>query len=132
LGSTLDLALSVDDLTMQLDTAAGLAWIDDFAREREGALEHCQFILETWRGSEDRHYAVWGLRHASSVFATNQDAAGVHACAEALSRISADTGHPDALAALAHALGEAALLEHDADAAVEQFFRANALHSSLE
>ena len=41
-------------------------------------------------------------------------------------------GPPDALAALAHALGETALAEGHADAAAEQISRAADLHASLE
>ena len=54
------------------------------------------------------------------------------ACAEALSAIAADAGHPYALAALAHALGETALREGDADAAARQFGRALELHADLD
>ena len=42
------------------------------------------------------------------------------------------TGHPDVLAALAHALGETALAEGDADVAAEQIERAAEIHESLE
>ena len=44
----------------------------------------------------------------------------------------ARTGHPDALAALAHALGETALAEGHADTAAQQIDRAAELHASLE
>ena len=89
-------------------------------------------MLERWERSEDHHYAVWGLRTAAWVFATGGDLARARACAEALSAIAADAGHPYALAALAHALGETALQEGDADAAARQFGRALELHAELD
>ena len=42
------------------------------------------------------------------------------------------TGHADALAALAHAIAETALLEGDADTAAEQLTRAVELHRDLD
>ena len=66
------------------------------------------------------------------MFATGDDLARARACAEALSAIAADAGHPYALAALAHALGETALREGDADAAARQFGRALELHADLD
>ena len=72
-------------------------------------------MLDRWSRSEDHHYAVWGLRWSAAWFARNGAAADARACAEALSSIAASAGHPDALAALAHALGEIALAEGDAD-----------------
>ena len=49
-----------------------------------------------------------------------------------LTRIASETGHADALAALAHAIGELALLEGDADAAADQLSRAVELHRTLD
>jgi DNA-binding CsgD family transcriptional regulator len=60
------------------------------------------------------------------------DRAGAHVCAEALTRIASGTGHPYALAALAHAIGESALLDGDADTAAEQLARAVELHRGLD
>ena len=60
------------------------------------------------------------------------DRAGVHVCAEALTRIASTTGHPYALAALAHAIGETALLEGDTDAAAEQLSRAVEIYRGLD
>ena len=89
-------------------------------------------MLDRWERSEDHHYAVWGLRTGAWVFATGGDLARARACAEALSAIAAGAGHPYALAALAHALGETALQEGDADAAARQFGRALELHADLD
>ena len=78
------------------------------------------------------HYAVWGLRWAACFFAANGAGAEARACADALARIAAHTGHPDARAALAHALGETALLDDDAETAAEQLGRALELQATLE
>ena len=87
---------------------------------------------ERWQRSEDHHYAVWGLRWAACFFARHGDLAEARACADALSSIATTTGHADALAALAHALGETALADGEADAAAEQLTRAAELHEQLE
>ena len=96
------------------------------------ARSHCRFLLERWSRSEDHHYAVWGLRWASSFFARHGRLGEARAGTEALSSIAARTSHPDALAALAHALGETALAEGHLDAAAQQISRAADLHASLE
>ena len=64
------------------------------------------------------------LRWAASFFATTNADAEARACANALARIASATGQPEALSALAHALGETALLDGDPDLAVQQFRQA--------
>jgi DNA-binding CsgD family transcriptional regulator/tetratricopeptide (TPR) repeat protein len=129
---SLDTASRLDVVSMAVDSAAALAWLE----EREGGLdharEHCRYLLERWARSEDHHYAVWGLRWAACFFARDGRLSDARACAEALSSIAARTGHSDALAALAHALGETALADGHADAAAEQLCRAAELHATLE
>jgi DNA-binding CsgD family transcriptional regulator len=116
---------------MTVDSAAALAWLDELEGDVEGARDHCRFALERWERSEDHHYAVWGLRWAASFFARHDDLPAARGCAEALSSIAASTGHPDALAALAHALGETALAEGHADVAAQQMLRAVEQHGAL-
>lgn len=125
-------ATRIGQISMQLDSAAALALLE----EQEGAVDaargQCAFLLEVWERSEDHHYAVWGLRWAASFHARRRALADARACAEALSAIASASGHSDALAALAHALAETALAEGDADAAAEQLERAVELHAHLE
>jgi DNA-binding CsgD family transcriptional regulator len=128
----LESATRLDVVSMAVDSAAALAWLDEHAADLDQAAAHCRFLLERWERSEDHHYAVWGLRWAACFFARHGGLADARACAEALSSIAARTGHPDALAALAHALGETALAEGHADAAVQQLGRAVELHAVLE
>jgi tetratricopeptide (TPR) repeat protein len=73
---------------------------------------------------EDCHYAVPALRWAVSFFGMTNAAADARACANALARIASATGQPEALSALAHALGEVALLDGDPQQAVQQFRQA--------
>jgi DNA-binding CsgD family transcriptional regulator len=115
---------------------AALARVAAVEGETEEALAHCRAILAHWSASQDRHYAVAGLRWSTAYLACHGDATGAHACADALARIAASSaassGHPDALAALAHAIGECALLQGDADAAAQQLTRAVELHAGLD
>jgi DNA-binding CsgD family transcriptional regulator len=132
LESCLRISGRLDVLSMYVDSAAALAWVATLEGEPERARAHCRFVVDRWARSEDRHYAVWGLRLAASILAREGDSAGVQASAEALAAIASQTGHADALAALAHALGETAMLEGDAAVAAEHFGRALELHDSLE
>jgi DNA-binding CsgD family transcriptional regulator len=62
-----------------------------------------------------------GLRLAATFAARRQDTALAYACADAVSAWASRFGSPDALAALAHALGEVALLEGEPSTAAAQF-----------
>ena len=128
----LDTALRLDVVSMAVDSAAALAWLEEHDGDVGDAEAHCRFLLERWTRSEDHHYAVWGLRWAACFFARHGALGQARACAEALMSVAATTGHPDALAALAHALGEAALAEGHPDAAAQQLDRAVELHAGLE
>jgi ATP/maltotriose-dependent transcriptional regulator MalT len=116
---------------MQVDCASSLAVVADYDCDREGALEQCRFVVSRWEESEDHHYAIWGLRLSALLFAQGGSTEEAHAAAKALTRIADDSGHADALAALAHALGEIALAEGEPELAAEQINRAVELHASL-
>jgi DNA-binding CsgD family transcriptional regulator len=131
LTAALESARRLDILSMQVDCAASLALVADFDSDPDQALEHCRFLLSRWERSEDHHYAVWGLRLAASLFAQAGRLEEAHACADGLARIVTDSGHGDALAALAHALGEIALAEGEAELAADQLGRAVELHREL-
>jgi DNA-binding CsgD family transcriptional regulator len=62
-----------------------------------------------------------GLRLAATFAAQRRDTALVYACADATAAWAARFGSSDALAALAHVLGEVALLEHEPSTAADQF-----------
>jgi DNA-binding CsgD family transcriptional regulator len=128
----LETSTRLDVVSMLCDSAAALAWLADADGDRERAHELCRLVLDRWSRSEDHHYAVWALRWAASWLARNGPLADARACAEALSAIAGSAGHHDALAALAHALGEVALAEGEAGAAAQQLGRAVELHEGLD
>jgi DNA-binding CsgD family transcriptional regulator len=80
--------------------------------------------LARWVETEECHYAIPYLRWSATFFTEQGRPADVAACANALAGIAAETGNPEAVGALSHALGEAALLEGDAAQAIDHFSRA--------
>ena len=132
LSSSRTAAAQLRHFNMYVDTTAGLARVAAAEGAPDEAGEHCRSLLARWEESEDHHYVVKGLRWAAVFYARRDDRSGAHACAEALTRISSETGHPDALAALAHAIGERALADGDAEVAAEQLGQAVELHAGLD
>ena len=118
-------------VSMHCDSAAALVWLAAREGDPLRAEEHCCRVLERWERSQDHHYAVWGLRWSAGWLAGAGRLDMARACAEALSSIAASAGYPDAHAALACAIAEAALAEGDADVAAAQFARAIELHRGL-
>jgi len=131
LSAGFELARRLDIFSMQVDCAASLALVADFDSKPDEALERCRFLLSRWEQSEDHHYAVWGLRLAASLFAQAGLPDEAHACADGLTHVATNSGHADALAALAHALGEIALADGEPELAAEQLGRAVELHRDL-
>lgn len=107
----------------QVQSTLGLALVD----ELEGRPS------DLWRGLLDSPPPflsltyVSGFRWASTFGARRGDVDLVRACAHGLAEWSARYGSPDALAGLAHALGEVSLLEAATERAVDQFMRATEL-----
>jgi DNA-binding CsgD family transcriptional regulator len=132
LSSSLAVSSRVGHFNMTVDSTAALAWIAAAEGADEEATRRCRELLARWERSEDHHYAVRGLRWASSFLARRGELDAARACAEALGRIAAGPGHADALAGLAQAIGEAALAEGDAATAAEQLERAVELHRGLD
>jgi DNA-binding CsgD family transcriptional regulator len=117
---------------MWFDSTAGLAYVAAAEGAAHEATEHCWSLLRRWEESEDHHFCVWGLRWAAEFFARRGDRPGAHGCTQALTQIASGTGHPYALGALAHAIGETSLLEGDAVTAAEQLSRAVEIHRGLD
>jgi DNA-binding NarL/FixJ family response regulator len=122
---------AVGHYNMFVDSTTALAQVAAAEGLDDEASKYCGELLDRWRQSEDHHYAVWGMRWAATFLAGRGDRQGANACAEALGQMAADAGHPDALAALAQAIGEIALLDGDAPEAAEHLERAVALHRDL-
>jgi DNA-binding NarL/FixJ family response regulator len=117
---------------MSIDTALSLARVAAAEGADDEVRERLRDITDRWRDSDDHHYAVPGFRWAATFYARSGDVAGVHACADALAQIAAETAHADGLAALAATLGEVALMDGDSETAAEQLSRAVELHRSIE
>ena len=130
--SSLATSSRVNHYNMTVDSTTALAFVAAAEGADDEAAEHCRTILRRWTDSDDHHYAVWGLRWAVTFFARRRDMASAHACAEALTRIASETGHPDALAALANAIAETALVDGDPETAAEQLSRAVEIHRTLD
>ncbi len=117
---------------LEMDTAWSLAVVDDLESAVDSAADRCRFVRERWEQTEERHYAVPPLRWATTFFAAHGAATDARACADALAQIAAATRNPEALAALAHGLGECALLDGDAQQAARHFDQALALLNRLD
>ena len=132
LSPALATANRVRHYNLSIDATASLARIAAAEGAVDEAAAHCRSVLARWEDSDDHHYAVGGLRWSAMLFARGGELADAQGCAEALSRIAADTGHADAVAALAHAIAETALAEGDAGTAAEQLTRALDHHAGLD
>lgn len=117
---------------LELDTAWSLAVVDDLVGAVDSAADRCRWVRERWEQTEERHYAIPPLRWATTFFAAHTATTDARACADALAKIAAATRNPEALAALAHALGECALLDGDAPQAARHFDQALELLNQLD
>jgi DNA-binding NarL/FixJ family response regulator len=118
------LGQQIELVAAELLATWGLALLDELSGAYDLAAERCHVILRRWEQSEDEHFVVPALRWAVSFFARTNAEASARSCANALARIAAATAQPEALSALAHALGEIALLDGDPPQAVQQFRQA--------
>jgi DNA-binding CsgD family transcriptional regulator len=132
LSSCLATASRLEHFHMTVDSTAGLARVAASQGAGDDAAALYRSLLVYWERSEDHHVGVACLRWAAGFFARRGDLDGANAYAEALSRIASTTGNPDALAALAYAIGETALADGDPATAAEQLSRAVELHRGLE
>jgi DNA-binding NarL/FixJ family response regulator len=104
----------------------GLTIVCDAEDDADSAIGYCHALVERWEQTEERHYVIPALRWAASLFGGIRDSKAVAACASGLSKIATATSKHEALAGLAHALGEAALLNDETQQAIDHF------HHSLE
>ena len=132
LTSSLATASRLGHFNTTVDATAALARVDAAEGEVEAAADGCRSLLGRWRGSEDHHYAIKGLRFGAAFSARRGDLHEAHRYAESLTEIASETGHPDAIAALGHAIGELALANGDPESAAEQLGRAVAVHRDLD
>jgi DNA-binding NarL/FixJ family response regulator/tetratricopeptide (TPR) repeat protein len=121
-----------DRLRFELNCLVGLAWLDELEGDDDAAARRYREILHRRGATEDKHYAPMALRHAVTFFASHDEPSGARACAAELADMAAATTNRETLAALAHALGEVALLEDEPGRAVVEFTRALDLLRDLE
>ena len=122
----------IGHFNMSVDTTAASPCVAaaEGARRRGGrALPRAARALGAQRGSPLR---LRGLRWSRGVPRAARPPSGRTRLRRGADAIASDTGHADALAALAHAIGETALLEGDAETAAEQLARAVELHRGLD
>ena len=117
---------------MELMSMWGLAIIDEVEGDLESAASQCWSILERWKQTEDRHYAISPLRWATTFFAEAGDTSGARTCAAGLAEIVTDSGQDESMSALSHALGETALLDGSAEQAAGHFTRALVLLEGVD
>ena len=119
-------------LRFELNSLVGLAWLEELGNHNEAAAERYREILSRCAQAEDLHYAPMALRSAVTFFAVQGETSDARACAGALADMAAATTNRETLSALAHALGEIALLERDLDDAVSEFSRSLDLLRELD
>jgi DNA-binding NarL/FixJ family response regulator len=128
----LTLARGIELAAMEILALWGLALADHDLGAAEPAAAHCRSLLQRWRGTEDRHYAVSPLRWATTFFAESGQVDDARACAAALAELAGRGGDAEGMAALSHALGELALLDGDAGQAAGHFARSLALLEAVD
>jgi DNA-binding NarL/FixJ family response regulator len=121
-----------DRLRFEFNCLVGLAWLDELEGADAPAARRYHEIVRRRSETEDKHYAPMALRAAVTFFATHGEGAAARACAGELADMASATTNPETLAALAHALGEVALLEGEPGHAVAEFGRALDLLRELE
>lgn len=131
LAEALAYAQAAERFALEVEAAGGLARVDELEGLGDSAAERARALVERCAASDERHYSIRAIRWAASFFASRGDRADAGACAEALAASAAATASTEALAALAHALGELALLERDHDRAADQFLHALELLGQL-
>lgn len=132
LQDSLTLSRRANATAMELIVLGGLAVVEEDEGAAQSAEKYYREFIDLWRKGEDRHDAIAAMCAAATFFATRGFEKETALCAEALAAIASATGNPEALAALAYALGETALLHGNAEEAARQFAQALAHMEKLE
>lgn len=125
-------ARELESVALELESAWGLALVEELDGAFESAADRSLSLLQRWMATEDLHYVVPPLRWSATFLVERGKAALARACAEALAQIASSSANKEALAALAYALGEIALSEAEQEQAVFQFSQALELLRDLE
>jgi DNA-binding NarL/FixJ family response regulator len=119
-------------IPMQLVTLWSLAQVEEYEGEVSKAEEYYRQLLTLWGETRDIHDALPGMGAAATFFANRGFEKEATLCADALAKMASVTGNHEALATLAHALGEIALLQGNAGEAARQFLQAMNQFEKLE
>ena len=117
---------------MELCAHWGLAMVDDFDEKPESAVANFLRVLDCFHRTQDTHDMIAPLWSAVVFFAELGMVAEANRCAEILAHIATTTAGTEAMAGLAYALGETALLTNDLAAGLTQFDQTLVHLESLE
>lgn len=117
---------------MELCAHWGLAMVDDFDEKPESAVANFLRVLDCFHRTQDTHDMIAPLCSAVVFFAELGMVAEANRCAEILAHIATTTAGTEAMAGLAYALGETALLTNDLAAGLTQFDQTLVHLESLE
>ncbi|GAB4327257.1 MAG: LuxR family transcriptional regulator [Candidatus Zixiibacteriota bacterium] len=106
---------------MQLLNTWGLAALAEYEHDREHASRCYHTILDGWAKTEDRHDLIPALRSAATFFATQNADSELSQCVDALSNLASTSSSQEVVAAVAHALGEAAMRNGNDEEAARHF-----------
>ena len=102
----------------------GLAMVAAQEMNRESTIAHWQQVYNALEASDELHYGIEVFRWGATQFSQWGDRHQVQEAAAALSRLVTETSNAEAVAGLAHGLGESLLLEGQSLKAVQQFEQA--------
>jgi DNA-binding CsgD family transcriptional regulator len=105
--------------------------LDEAGGRTTEAVESYRHVVRRCQETEERHYSVLILQYAAARFAAEGARRDLGAVCALLADAVARTGQPEARAAFAHALGEAALAENDPAGALPHLRRAVDLFDGL-
>lgn len=132
LEAALALARSGEIIALEFIALFGLAAVAHADGDHEQAHLQVSRALERFESSGDCHDIIPWLAWSASFFGQRGDETGVSRCAEILTSIASQTGNAEAVAALAHAVGEVNLSAGDCKESSQQLLRAVEQNTQLE
>ncbi len=119
-----ELSKKLNIVVAELGSQWALGLLEELSPDISQAEEYYTSVLNMWEETKEKHDAIIALTWASYFFSRNKLNQELTRCTEALAYISSVTGNFEALAGLAFALGETALLNNNFVQAEEQYHQA--------